>query len=555
MYFLTGTIGGRFVRIPLSAGRHRVGRGSRNEISLDGETVSRTHAELVVADGRVSVRDLGSSNGTWLRGRRIAGAVGVEHDDVISFGAQEMILLESGRPDTTARPVPGRARPGAAAELGEGLAVHESLTLDEVTSAVVPGGDVSPALFNALTESGSFLVHQRPLAETIDRLLGMVEKIVPARRILLLLADTPGGVPTVRASRPEGESGTDTGLSRAILNAVLAKRRALALNDIPRDPRLKDRKSVILQRMRSALVAPLFDNRQVIGLLYADSDDPSCRYGRDQLRAFTLMANLIAVKISNADLYEARRMKERMEREMAAAADVQRRLLTSELPEVPGYDIVARLIPCHETAGDLYDVARLEDGRTALVVGDVTGKGLPAAMLVSSVMTALRHLYREGMPARDIAARLHRSVYDYSDELHFVTMFCGLLDPRTHVLEYFNAGHTPPLLVAEKDGRCSAEAIGPTGMPLGLVPWAEYQQQTIELPPDRLLCVYSDGISEARRGDDFYGDRRVVESLAGGCDRTLEEVADGVIAALRGFMSGTPLEDDVTLMLLRRGRG
>ena len=551
MFFLTGTIGGRFVRIPLGAGRHRVGRGSGNAIKLDGETVSRIHAELIVADGVVTARDLGSSNGTWLKGKRISSAAALGHDNVISFGAQEMILLESGRPAAG-----GDKRPGISIDAGMGTGVpgvRHSMTLDEVTSAVVSGGDVSPALFQALTESGTFLVHQRPLTETIDQLLVMVEKIVPARRILLLLADSPGGVPSVRASRTaDGYDAADTALSRAILNAVMAKRQALALNDIQSDPRLKDRRSVILQKMGSAMVAPLFDNRQVIGLLYADSDAPSTRYDRNQLRAFTLMANLIAVKISNANLREVWRKKERMEREVAAAAEVQKRLLTSDLPDVSGYEILARQIPCHEMAGDLYDVAQLKDGRVALVVGDVTGKGLPAAMLVSSVMAGLRHLYREKLPAKEIAARLHRSVYDYSDELHFVTMFCGLLDPITHTLEYFNAGHTPPLLIEDDGGTCRADPIGPTGMPLGLVPWAEYEQRTISVPEGTLLCVFSDGIPEAQRGEEFYGDERLLESLAGGCDRSLERIADGVIGKLRGFLGGTPLDDDVTLMMLRR---
>jgi sigma-B regulation protein RsbU (phosphoserine phosphatase) len=358
----------------------------------------------------------------------------------------------------------------------------------------------------------------------------------------------------IRAARPPVDDATEekTLLSQTILATVLKERQALLLNDAQNDPRFRAQQSVIMQNVRSAMVAPLFDNKEVIGLLYADNDAPGVFFDRNQLKAFTLLANLIAVKVTNARLLESQREKERMEQEVNAAAGVQRKLLPGSLPSVPGYEILARQIPCFEVAGDLYDAFQLADGRVALVVGDVTGKGMPAAMLMSNVMAALRMLYQDPPPPPVLAERLHKQVLESSSDLHFVTLFFGLLDPKTHTMEYVNAGHNPPLLLRRHEEDCKVEELKTSGLPLGLMEGATYRVEKVAIPDESMLCIFSDGIPEALCGEEFYGEERFVKSVWARCGKSIEEMADGAIEDLKSFIGENLLDDDVTLLMIRR---
>jgi sigma-B regulation protein RsbU (phosphoserine phosphatase) len=421
--------------------------------------------------------------------------------------------------------------------------------LSDSQDALELTGVFDQVLLRALTEAGQLMVLPRPLHDIFDEMLGIVERVVPARRILLLLNEEDQELPVIRAARPRGTAREKLVLSHTIIGHVLHERQTCLLNDVNLDPRFSSQDSVIRQNLRSAMVAPLFDNEQVIGLLYADNDDPRFRYNRDQLRAFSLLANLVAVKISNTRLLKSQREKERMDQEVAAAAQVQRSLLASHLPFLPDYQLLARQIPCFEVAGDLYDVTQRPDGCAMIVVGDVTGKGMGAAMLMSSIIAALRVLYQECADLATLAERLHRQILRSSDEIHFATMFLGLLDPHQHQLEYVNAGHNPPLLLcADRDCR----TLPSTGLPMGLMPGATYSTTRIDLPVGAMLCVFTDGIPEAMVGEEFYGEKRLQACIERLATRPLEEIIEAVVRDLRAFLGEHVLQDDVTMLLLRR---
>ncbi|MCK4414193.1 MAG: SpoIIE family protein phosphatase [Candidatus Eisenbacteria sp.] len=543
----------------LEPGRHRIGRGSQNDIVVVDPSVSREHAEVIVEADRVAIRDLGSSNGTWVNGQRITEEIDLRAGDRLRLGNLELALADD---DGSAAGGGGAAggppielqttfnAPSASLAPHDGVNTQEKLSWEEARSDIGSRSRIGQMLLRAVTEAGQLLVLPRPLEETFDQVLGAVERVIPSRRILLLLTDTPDGSPVIRAARPAGQSSSEQLiLSQTILGTVLHEQQALLLNDVQSDPRFGAQESVILQNLRSAMVAPLFDNQQVIGLLYADTDDPRVRYDRDQLRAFTLLGNLIAVKITNARLLEAQREQERMEQEVAAAASVQQTLLAGDLPTIQGYEIAARQLPCFEVAGDLYDITRLDDGRIALVVGDVTGKGLGAAMLMSNVLAGLRVLYQQEIPPAVLAERIHRQLLRSSEDTRFVTLFLGFLDPATHVLEFVNAGHNAPFLLRDGEEVSTLEA---TGMPLGLLPQATYEAGRIEMPPGALLCVFSDGIPEAMVGEEFYGEERFLKSLDDLRRQGIEQIVDGTLEDLTRFLGEVPPADDITLLLLRR---
>lgn len=547
MYKLVGNIWGRPFHREVSSGEYRIGRGPENEIDLQTNSVSRRHATLTITPSQILLRDLGSRNGTRVNGKPLIGSTVLQPGDRLTFADIELVFAladEAVGESTLFGPLGLPVTFAAPHEVSAGA----RLSSDEAISE--QGGEAfDRLLFRAVTEAGSLLVAPRPLQETFAAALDIVGRVIPARRILLLLTDTPDGAPVVRARRPAQAADEKLMMSSSILNTVMHDREALLLDDASIDPRFSSQQSVVLSHIRSAMVAPLFDREQTIGVLYVDSDDPRVHYGRDQLRAFTLMANLVAAKITHARLMEAEQERVRLASEAAAAKRVQETILPSVLPEIAGYELAARQIPCHEVGGDLYDAFRLENGKLYLVVGDVSGKGMPAALLMSNVIACLRMLYTQGVPLSELAARVDAEVLASSDALHFVTLFIALLDPQTNRLEYVNGGHNPPLLM--RPG-ADVQRLDSTSVPLGLLAGTTFETRAVELPAGSVLCVFSDGIPDAQRGDEEYGDSRVMTSIERRVGYGLDELADGILSDLREFQGDEPLPDDVTLVVLRR---
>jgi sigma-B regulation protein RsbU (phosphoserine phosphatase) len=359
---------------------------------------------------------------------------------------------------------------------------------------------------------------------------------------------------------------------------VLHERQSLLVVDARTDARYKDQASIVALDLRSAMVAPLFDNERVIGVLYADSSDPRVHFDDEQLRAFALLANLVAVKITNSRLLDDMRETERMAQELATAARIQRELLPTQLPKIPGYEVAATLVPCFEAGGDLYEAAALPDGTCIFAVGDVSGKGMGAALIMSPTLAVLRLLQEDGLPLDETAARLHRHVYRNTNAASFVTFFLGRLDPQAGRLEFVNCGHNAPLLFLP--GVPPAGAVPPAGDPLGehgvhrgdawhvqeleatglalgmlpveMLPPDPFASCTVDLPPGSVLAIFSDGIPEAMGPDGFYGDERLVETLRKHLDQPLEVMAREALADVELFRGETPASDDVTILLLRR---
>ncbi len=198
----------------------------------------------------------------------------------------------------------------------------------------------------------------------------------------------------------------------------------------------------------------------------------------------------------------------------------------------------------------MYDVAPLAGGAFAVAVGDVSGKGLGAALLMSHVMASMRLLFDERIPLGEMMDRIHGQVLRSSDASHFVTLFLGKLDPAAHALEYVSAGHNPVFVI---DAAGGVRAFDATGTPAGLIPGVTFGTARIDLAAGEIVCIYSDGVTEAQdKADEFFGDERLIESIRAKRDRPLEEVMAGVLADLRAFVADAAPSDDITLVLLRR---
>lgn len=268
-------------------------------------------------------------------------------------------------------------------------------------------------------------------------------------------------------------------------------------------------------------------------------------------RTLALFANQAAIALENARLHREALERERLEREMHLAANIQRQILPKGAPAVPGYQVVGWNRPAQQVGGDYYDHLVLPDGRVELVVGDVSGKGIPAALMVSTLHSALRLLLDHAGFGPSLLERLNRHILESSTANKFITMLIAELEPRTGILRYLNAGHNPGLLLRAGGGR--VEELSPGGPPLGLLANSRYQPRELVVEPGDIVCLYSDGITEAEAIDDEeFGTERLVEILRGHEGRTLQEILEAIQAAVTRFATGKPQYDDQTLVLLRR---
>ncbi|MGD2114293.1 MAG: SpoIIE family protein phosphatase [Acidobacteriota bacterium] len=278
-------------------------------------------------------------------------------------------------------------------------------------------------------------------------------------------------------------------------------------------------------------------------------------------RTLALFANQAAIALENARLHRDALEKERYARDMQLAAEIQRQILPKGVPSLPGYEIAGWNRPAREVGGDYYDLLPLASGvdegaggkrisRLGVALGDVSGKGVPAALMVSTLHSAIRLLMGRVETGPRLVERLNRHILASSAPNKFITLLVGELDAESGVFRYVNAGHNPGLLL-RADG--SVERLDPGGLPVGLLPGGSYRADRAELAPGDLLCLYSDGITEcASPAEEELGEERLIELLRGVADRPVGDVLEVVEEAVTGFAEGAAQGDDQTMVLIRR---
>lgn len=267
-------------------------------------------------------------------------------------------------------------------------------------------------------------------------------------------------------------------------------------------------------------------------------------------RTLALFANQAATALETAYLHRQALEKERLEREIELAADIQRRLLPTAIPVAEGFELAGWSRPARHVGGDFYDLMRLKEGRVGAVLADVSGKGLPAALMVSTIHSALRLLVGQEGVGPGLVQHLNRHIAASTAPNKFITLLVVELDPSSNEVRYVNAGHNPGVVIGS-DGNVRELASG--GLPLGLFGESSYESGSLVLEPGDLLCLYSDGLTECESpSDEEFGLPRLVDLLRASSDRSLSEVIRAVDAAVTDFAQGLSQGDDQTLVLLRR---
>jgi serine phosphatase RsbU (regulator of sigma subunit) len=342
-------------------------------------------------------------------------------------------------------------------------------------------------------------------------------------------------------------------LSRSIARRVVEKQESLLIPNVLEDAALREQESIIATGIRSAVCAPLWygaapGKDQVIGLVYLDSLRGSHTFSEEDLRIVTALANVAAAKIENARLLEESLEKRRLEEDMRVAAQIQNSLLPKGAPHVAGYDLVGSNRPCRTVGGDYYDFA-LENGRLLLALGDVSGKGTGAALLMTVLRASVRGHWTETPPSESVA-RINRTVCQNVPEGKYITFFLAHLDPASGRLCYVNAGHNPPLLL-RADG--STEKLEEGGMVLGLMESVPYADGETLLRPGDVLLVFSDGVTETWSPQDTeFGEEGLLVVGRRSTQLSAAAIESEILRELETFAAGGPATDDRTLIVLKR---
>ncbi len=267
------------------------------------------------------------------------------------------------------------------------------------------------------------------------------------------------------------------------------------------------------------------------------------------------LAAQVASALHSAKVYRQTLAYQKVEQELALAGQIQASFLPHDLPEIPGWQLLATILPARETSGDFYDLIPLSNGRWGIVIADVSDKGTGAALYMALSRTLIRTyaLQYYQRPDYVLKAANRRILMDTASDL-FVTVFYGILDPVSGTLTYANAGHNPPYLLGA-DAATGVQELLRTGMPLGILEGQEWEQNEVVLDEGDTLVLYTDGIIDAENEErNFFGSERLRRSVLRRREQPPEEMQQGILEALRVFVGSAPQFDDITLMVLRHGK-
>jgi len=549
MLKLTGTDGRRYYSWNLEPGKWIVGRKLECDFYIADNAVSRRHAELEVEtlDGPCFLIDLESHNGTVVNGERVTSRVEIKPGDYIMFGSSEFKLMASDvpQPSSQLRMPTASLYTDVEPEKSVFLSIKEAL--EPLPAKVIDRPEVMSTLF----EMAKMLILPEPKEVMLERSLALVMKAIPAERLAVLLTTDGRKDPYVAAYLLPGESdpGSFT-LSRTIVNEILTNKNAVVIGDPRDDPRFAAQQSIIMSQLKSAMAVPLFVEGKVLGILYADTSNPLQRYTDENLRLFATFGNLIAFRLLNYSLLTERQEKQVIESEIRRASLIQRNLLAKQTPNLSGYKTYTFQEQCRAVGGDLYDLTLLPDGRLLFLVADVSGKGMGAALLMSNILASFRILYDEKQfDLCKAVKQVSLQLFNYSTSENFATLFIGLIDPKEDTMTFVNAGHNPPLLVRANG---QIEYLEASGTMIGAFNFGGWAEETVKLGEGNLLFVFTDGVTEAARGEEFYGDERVERLVVDFRDKSPEEIARSLVDDIKAFVKDAPRSDDITMLLIKK---
>ncbi|NOZ21010.1 MAG: SpoIIE family protein phosphatase [Planctomycetes bacterium] len=534
------------------------GRRLDTDIRVPLPTVSRRHAKITETSRGFVVADLKSGNGTIVNGRRINRTTLLKHGDQIQIGTAlfvfriEDVAELRALTDSTISFV--ESDPVAESTLLAAIEPDEVQPPKEETQHAPREPAIDAVQTTVPIDIGDSPPTALDLQQLLPEILSDLFRIFPiADRGLIMLLDRSGEALLPVAAKSRAESGEEQMIvSRTIVNKVQETHRSLLSADAMSDKRFGKRESIARLQVRSVMCVPLLRSGEFLGLIYIDTSRSESRFTPDDLNLLTGMAGQAALAIQNARTYDALLKQRRIEQELHFAQEVQKSFLPHELPEIPGFEFGAWYGAALEVGGDFYDFIRMPNGGLAIALGDVSGKGLPAALLMAKLMGDLRSFaLSDGDPAR-VLTKLNRQIAKSRTPLgRFVTLLYILLDPASADVCVANAGHPPPLLRAGDSGALR-RLDKVVSVPLGVIEDVDFHSETIRLGSGDSIAIFTDGVTEAMNGEsEQFGTKRL-ETVVAESPSAPRAMMDNILLAINEFVGLASPSDDLTLVCFGR---
>lgn len=535
--------------VPIGRLRTTIGRSARSDVCIPDAFASRLHAEVRKEGDGYWLQDLGSANGTRYNGIPVKSSVPLSPGGEIQIG-ETTIIFDDDK-------LPGRSSSMLISDGTEALDPSKTISFQHrrIPTTELLKGQFSSRneLLGLISKVGVALLSASGLDETLNQVASLVFEAVPAERCVIMLRDDENeGAMKIKVARIRGKDEIieEVRISRTVMDEVLKNGKSVLTADAQHDPRFASQ-TMALSGIRSVLAVPLsVDERNIFGLIYADSPTYEATFSEEHLNILTTLASVASIRVENATLLEERLERERMERELELATEIQQRFQPSGPPLLKGYEFQGISFSCYEIGGDYYDFIERPNGQMLIALGDVSGKGTAAALLMSSLHAAIHAQVSAGSSLEQVVVSVNKYLAENTPANRFVTLFVAELDPATGSFKYINAGHNPPI-VGRMDG--SIEQLSSGGFPLGIIPAAEFELGEMMLTAGESLVVYSDGVSEANNleGEEFGFDR-LAEVIQRNLKSSAAGLRDKVESALSTFTQTAPANDDITLVIVKR---
>ncbi len=546
---------GNSFRFVLTGNKITIGRQPENSVFIPDPFCSSRHAVIDPRNGDCFVRDNGSKNGTFLNGQKITAETKLKKGDEILIGSTRIFFDKELSTDVELTDLPS-----AAANINTIMRLEEVFKKPDVLTTVkareIPTDigrlQAEHKSFAVISDVSRSLVLHKPLNELMDHIMDLISDNLPMDRgILMLKEGNPVQlIPRVVRVKNDSLRSQKILVSQSIINMVIDKHSSILISDVQADPLLKSQESIIKLNIHSAMCVPLWNNREIIGIIYADRISIPDKFDKEELKLLTLLSNLAAVKIENSKLIDQALEKQKMEKELDLATNIQKDFLPDQDPKCENYDIAGANLPCYQVGGDYYDFLKIDDERFGFVVADVSGKGVSASLLMASLRAAIHSEVHAQYDIKKMAGKLNNFVHASSAINNFITFFFCELNRKMGELQFINAGHNPPLIFNKK---CQTRRLESCGLCLGMFPDVDYEVRTTVLEKGDMALLFTDGITESRNSaQEEFGEGRLFKLCKKHIKLSARDIIDNIYRDVESFSEGGARMDDMTLVIIKR---
>jgi phosphoserine phosphatase RsbU/P len=548
-------------RLVLPRDRSILGRHPECDIVLDQGAVSRQHAQISFVNGQFVIEDLHSRNGTLVNGQLVQSPQALQDGDEVKI-CDHSLAFHTDLVPTVAALGDG----GHGGEFGDGAHPFEVTEEDQKVSngstvmwKIDLGATdtarlaVRPEIkLRALVEITQNLSRATALEEILPKVLDSLFNIFSQADRGFVVLCTPEGRLIPKAFKQRKGEGEGARMSRTIINEVIKLKQAILSADAASDARFELSQSIADFRIRSMMCAPLVTNEgNVLGVIQIDTLDQRARFTNDDLDVLASVASQAAFAIDNAQLHEKQLRQHKVQADLNAARQVQKTLLPTAPPKAEGYQFFDFYEAANEVGGDFYDYVVLRDGRVAVVLADVSGKGVAAALVMAKLSAEVRYCLASEPTASKAVDHMNENFCNSGWEGRFATFVLALLDPKTNRVTLVNAGHMPPF-IRRVDGSVTELAPEIAGLPLGVTEGITYESTEIVLEPGEMVTIFTDGISEALNpANELYTLQRLQKQL-GMATESATTLGRAILDDVRRHAANRAQSDDMCLVVFGR---